>query len=233
MKKRVVSLFGPITVMLFLLVTSSAWAYQFNDVTQVQEWRYNGLYGSGSWTDVIGDANVFNTFGANLSGSIFTIFTNWNPTKDGYLGVNTADLFIDNNSDGAFDYAIRLDTTSGIGTVYVNPTFQTSQDLLSGTGYIYGGRHNNASPSPVPVWTTTSTSTYSTSVVWTVPSNGLNNQVDVDLSTLGLGSNWSFVWGTSTCSNDAFDKPVPEPASMLLLGSGLIGLWGFRKKFKK
>jgi len=60
--------------------------------------------------------------------------------------------------------------------------------------------------------------------------NGGQTQVN-EFRTYENQANTADVYGRFTSEN--VPAPVPEPATMLLLGSGLVGLAGLRKKFKK
>jgi hypothetical protein len=221
------------------LGVSGALAYSINDTTQVLAYRWaapSTYPGWTGWFDVIGTDAEFDTKGADLSGSLLTIYTNWGPARDGD-GVITADLFIDKGCDGSFDYAVGLDqnvNTHGqdrAGNVY-NLTgdtseFSTSFDLFKTDGsVIYGGMYDKGDPKLVPVLATSDTPDSTLDVDWTHIGEGANPDysVAIDLSSLNLGSEWCFVWGTGTCANDTFTGTVPLPPAVLLLGSGLLGM---------
>lgn len=62
-----------------------------------------------------------------------------------------------------------------------------------------------------------------------LPENTIGKIVKVQLN----GSEYLSLAEVQVFGADGNSSPVPEPATMLLLGSGLLGLAGMRRKFKK
>jgi hypothetical protein len=87
----------------------------------------------------------------------------------------------------------------------------------AGAGVFNTGPFDNLQP--VDYWTDTAYGTDDAMVFQ------FRNGFYYDHTVYGVNSAWAV--------RDGDVAPVPEPSTMLLVGTGLIGLVGFRKKFKK
>jgi len=193
-------------------------------------------------TDVIGNSNIFDIYGHRwvTDQSKLDIYLSWNQPElnDEYLEARLGDVFF-YDSSGELDLFIPVrEHTSGYdGNGMQQGIVYSVEDTRSSNLYY-----------PNPPW---DTSNYGDNEIVTGGGSfagydfvSVNYATGSEYNTISLDfseSDFGIFEGLEirfayTCGNDvhAPAAPVPEPATMILLGTGLIGLAGIgRKKFKK
>ncbi|OQX02860.1 MAG: hypothetical protein BWK80_57010 [Desulfobacteraceae bacterium IS3] len=168
-------------------------------------------------TDYVGG-----TLGTNY-GDLFISSDGWNPFGDSpYLQDTMAN---GEKWEYAFDVSSGnlYDITNAQGSILKSDDVMTSGQYRNGQEVLI----NNAGLTSIGTGGTAGRVGEYYSMVMDV------SGIQLDFAGLkdGVGFHWAM-----TCGNDTIEgriPPTPEPGTMLLLGSGLLGLLGYRRRFKK
>lgn len=203
-----------------------------------QEWDLEGFFLNGTTLSMVGGYDFVNGKDTYTSGDIFidvdinpldggAIFGDIDGTQDGNREVfNTYgyDYVLDldfNTTDDTYTYNVfKIDVDTKVKTAYYKQNQGSSP-----WQYVSGGRETGITGTGHMDSLTDADTGFS---------GDFHNVVSVDLGF--LASDIDFIAHfTMGCGNDNLmgagqTAPVPEPATMLLLGSGLFGLAGVQRK---